>query len=155
MRAIGAMLAAMGIMDAADFLARYTTTLGHRIYPCFTVGDPATMPFPDQAAVCVHEHVHVRQFEVASFAGEYCACGGLRTQFECEAYRATMEIAFWFSGKCPATTTILRALKGYALGADDLAFARVYLDKAAAVIRRGGVVTPEAKVAIAWLKRNT
>lgn len=153
MRALGAALALFGVIDAKDFLGRYTTTLGTRIYPCFEVGAGTAAERARQVGTCVHEHVHVRQFRRGPFPAEYVLDGSKRALFEAEAYRATLEIAFWFNGTCPTVASLLTALGGYALSAADLAVARVYLTKARAVVLRGGVVTPEAKVAIQWLGR--
>lgn len=151
MQIIGAALALMGIMDRETFVRNFTITLGHGIYPNFLVGDPSWIPLISQVAVCVHEHVHVRQFHSADFAWDYCLDSSKRTLHECEACRASMEMAYWFTGKCPTPASIVKKLGAYNLTDDDLAFAGTWLTKAAAIVRKGGIVTPESKVAIAWL----
>lgn len=150
---IASLLSIAGIMDADKFLNNYTQTLGSNIYPNFTVGDPGKVPLDLQAAVCIHEHVHVRQFRSADFVWGYCINSAKRTLYECEAYRANMEIGFWFTGKCQTPSSIVKAMKGYNLTNDDLKFAQEYLTKSAAIIKQGAVMTPESQVAIAWLKR--
>jgi len=151
MQVIGAVLAAMGIMDRTQFLRDFTITLGHGTYPNFNVGDDAKVALIAQAGVCVHEHVHVRQFHSADFAWDYCLDSSKRTLSECEAYRASMEMAYWFTGRCPAPSSIVGKLGSYNLTEDDLAFAGEWLTKAAAIVRKGGIITPEAQVAIKWL----
>jgi hypothetical protein len=151
MQVIAAVLASMDIMDAKKFLTRYTQTLGHRIYPCFEIGDPGRVALAEQAIICVHEHVHVRQFHSADFVWDYCLDSSKRTLHECEAYRANMELAFWFSGRCPAPRGYVKTLLDYQVSQDDQAFALTYLTKAAEVVKRGGIVTPEAQVAVRWL----
>jgi hypothetical protein len=151
MQVIGAVLASMGIMDRERFVRDFSIALGHGIYPNFVVGDPSWIPLISQSVVCVHEHVHVRQFHSADFAWDYCLDSSKRALSECEAYRASMEMAYWFTGRCPAPSSIVGKLGSYNLTADDLAFAGEWLTKAAAIVRKGGIVTPEAQVAIKWL----
>lgn len=151
MQIIGVVLAAMGIMDRKKFLRDFTITLGHGIYPNFSVGDPSRVPLASQVIVCVHEHAHVRQFHSADFAWDYCLDSSKRTLSECECYRASMEMVYWFTGKCPTPSSIVKKLGSYNLTEDDLAFAGEWLTKAAAIVRKGGIVTPESQVAIKWL----
>ena len=151
MQIIGAVLAAMGIMDRKKFVRDFTITLGHGIYPNFSVGDGSWVSLESQVAVCVHEHAHVRQFHSADFAWDYCLDSSKRALSECEAYRASMEMAYWFTGKCPTPSSIVGKLGSYNLTEDDLAFAGEWLTKAAAIVRKGGIVTQESQVAIKWL----
>jgi hypothetical protein len=151
MQVIGAVLASMGIMDRAKFVRDFSITLGHDIYPNFIVGDAGKVALAAQVAICVHEHVHVRQFHSADFAWDYCLDSSKRTLKECEGYRGSMEMAYWFAGRCPTVASLVTKLRAYNLTADDLAFAGTYLTKARAVVIKGGIVTPEAQVAIRWL----
>jgi hypothetical protein len=153
MRVIAAALSAMGIMDAKTFMKKYTTTIGDRIYPSFEIGDEnGPVPLIWQVSACVHEHVHVRQFKEADFTVEYCLDSGKRTRFECEAYRASMEMEYWCYGKCSLPAVYIRSMKGYALDEEDIAYARNFLGQAYRIICKGGITTPETKVAIAHLK---
>ena len=151
MQVIGAVLAAMGIMDREKFTRDFSITLGHAIYPNFTVGDAGKVALAAQVAICVHEHVHVRQFHRTDFVWDYCLDSSRRTLHECEGYRASMEMAYWFTGRCPTVASLVTKLGAYNLTADDLAFAGTYLTKARAVVVKGGIITPEAQVAIRWL----
>lgn len=151
MQIIGAALALMGIMDREKFARDFSITLGHGIYPNFVVGDVFKVAPISQAVVCVHEHVHVRQFHSADFVWDYCLDSSKRTVKECEGYRASMEMTYWFTGRCPTPASIVTKLGSYNLTADDLAFAGTWLTKAAAIVRKGGIVTPESQVAIKWL----
>lgn len=153
MQIIGAALALMGIMDRAKFTRDFSITLGHGIYPNFKIGEvgACAIPLISQTVVCVHEHVHVRQFHSADFVWDYCLDSSKRTLKECEGYRADMEIRYWFTGRCPTPSSIVTKLGSYNLTADDLSFAGTWLTKAAAIVRKGGIVTPESKIAIAWL----
>lgn len=151
MQVIGAVLAAMGIMDRAKFTRDFSITLGHSIYPCFEIGDPGKVALAAQVGICVHEHVHVRQFHKADFTWDYCLDSSKRAAAEAEAYRATMEVAYWLTGRCPSPIAMANGLRAYACTERDVAFAQTYLDKAAAVVKKGGIITPESKVAIKWL----
>jgi hypothetical protein len=143
----------MGIMDASDFLSEFSTTVGERIYIPFKPGDTFKVSLVDQAAICVHEHVHVRQFKHAQFIGEYCLDSSKRALYECEAYRASMETSFYLVKDYPSPKAIAESLKAYNCNEKDRMFAKKYLTQASAIVRRGGVVTPETKVAKAWLEK--
>lgn len=153
MQAVAAALALMGIMDAKAFLSKYTTTVGNRIYVPFEIGNDDEYPLYAQLATCVHEHVHVRQFrdDPPVFIMGYCLDSSRRTLLECEAYRASMEMAFWITDRCPSPAKTAAQLRDYACTDKDIKVATTYLRAAASVIKKGGVVTPESKVALAWL----
>ena len=153
MHLVAGALAAMGIMDAKKFLEKYTTTLWGTIYVPFVPGDRET-DLVAQVTICVHEHVHVRQFKDPEFAAEYLRSSAKRALHEAEAYRATMEMFHLFFGTFPAASALAKGLKSYACTPADIEVAKTYLEKAAAVIKKGGVVTPESKVALAWLKKK-
>ena len=151
MQVIGAVLASMGIMDREKFARDFSITLGHSIYPNFDVGDATKMALISQVGICVHEHVHVRQFHKADFVWDYCLVSSKRAAAEVEAYRATMEMAYWFTGRCPSPVTLANKLRSYACTEDDVAYAQTYLDRSVPIIKKGGIITPEAQVAIKWL----
>ena len=150
MQGAATMLALMGIMDAKKFLSKYTTTLGDRIYVPFEIGNAANCPLVDQVAICVHEHVHVQQFSSINFIWDYCLDSSKRATHECRAYVASMEMVYFFTGKCPSPTRIAKQLVAYNCTMDDVEYATKFLTTTAHIIRRGGVVTPESKVAISW-----
>lgn len=153
MRAVSGALAAMGIMDEKEFLKSYTTTVGNTIYVPTVPGGPDA-DLVSQVAICVHEHVHVRQFKDPLYSVSYLASSPNRTIYECEAYRATMEMVYALTGKCSRSVVLARGLKNYACTQADIEVAQIYLGKAASVIKKGGVVTPESKVALAWLRKK-
>jgi len=59
MQLVGGFLDAIGILDAEDFLSRYTTTIGRTIYTPWEVG---VGDLASQMLICVHEHQHVHQY---------------------------------------------------------------------------------------------
>src|SRR5690606_22024002 len=62
MRLVGWFLERIGVLDAATFLERFTTTIGRRIYAPFTPGTPTPRHgLWSQMVICVHEHQHVEQ----------------------------------------------------------------------------------------------
>ena len=155
MKLIDAVLSIIGVMDKGDFLDKFTTTIGHKIYVPFTIGDDTMVSLESQVATCVHEHVHVRQFKETGFAWEYLMDSSKRAVFECEAYRATMEMWFYLKSDYPTPKSISDSLKAYNCTAKDRAFAKKYLQKTSAIVRRGGVVTAESKTAKKWLEKRT
>jgi len=153
MQAVAGALAAMGIMDAKKFMEKYTTTVGNTIYVPFYPGNIET-DLVAQVAICAHEHVHVRQFKGIDYAADYLLSSSKRALYEAEAYRATMEMFYPFIGTFPAASALAKGLKAYACTPEDIEVAKTYLEKAAAVIRKGGIITPESQVALAWLKKK-
>lgn len=155
MKIVAHALELIGVMNVADFLSRCSTTVGNRIYIPFKPGDTFKVSLVDQVSTCVHEHVHVRQFKTGSFIGEYCLDSSKRTLYECEAYRANMEMEFYLVRDYPSPAGIADALvKSYGCTSKDRDFAKKYLTQASAIVRKGGVVTPETKVAKAWLEKQ-
>lgn len=151
MKVIGEFLDAVGVLDDKDFMDRFSTTLGNRIYLC---NNYEALSELDKIGTCVHEHVHVRQWRMNPVLSplQYAADRARRTAFECEAYRANMEMTFFLTGKCPDPKKVADLLKSYNVNKDDLKFAQAYLSKAADIVKRGGVVTRESKTAIGYLK---
>jgi len=134
------------IMKSETFMLGYTTTVGYRIYVPFVPGRTAIgHSLRAQVATCVHEHVHTREVELS-----YLFNSRKRTRSECEAYRATMEVAYWFTGRCPDPARMAARLGAYRCTLDDIAFAEAYFTKAAEGIKRGDVITPESQVAFTW-----
>ena len=156
MQAAAAALALMGIMDAKTFLSEYTTTIGKRIYVPFEVGNASDCSLYSQVQICVHEHVHVRQFkdDKALFFLQYCLDSSKRASFECEAYVASMEMIFQITDVCPSPAKTASLLKAYGCNKSDVNVAAVYLKAASSVIKKGGVITPESKIALSWLHKN-
>lgn len=153
MRVVAASLALMGIMDVQKFLKKYATTVGNRVYVPFEVGSDE-VSLVDQIALLVHEHVHVGQFEANGFVPEYLLNSGKRALHECSAYRATMEMVFYLTGRCPSPSKLAKGLKAYMCSDEDIAVADKYLNLASEVVKGSGVITEESKVAIAWLRRR-
>ena len=75
MRLVGMFLARINVLDEEEFLRRFTTTIGKRIYTPFEVGVPDEhYDLWSQISVCVHEHQHVEQLlrdGWLKFAGRY------------------------------------------------------------------------------------
>lgn len=152
MQVVAEALATMGIMNATRFLKDFTTTLGRNIYTPFIPGNcVSTADCISQIAICVHEHVHVRQFKDPAYAAEYLGSSSKRALHEAEAYRASMEMLYLLSGRMPRADVLAAKLKNYACTSADVEVVRVYLRKAAIVVRGGGLVTPESIVAKKWL----
>ena len=98
-------LSRINVLDKDEFLRRYTTTIGKRIYTPFDVGVPdERYDLWRQISVCVHEHQHVEQLlrdGWLKFAGRYLVSSAARAAYEAEAFRCNMELHYWRYGEIP------------------------------------------------------
>lgn len=159
MQAIASVLGAMGIVDAYAFLSNYATTIDHRIYVPFTVGEPLRgWTLWAQLTTAVHEHQHVAQideFGTFVFALRYLTSKSGRALLEADAFRTELELHFWRFGAVPDLAGFAAArLVGYGLGADEILIAQRVLEQSAESIRRGVVITRAGRMAITWLNIN-
>jgi hypothetical protein len=158
MRAAAWALQAMGITDASGFLKRFASTVGHRIYVPFVVGEAsAGWDLWHQIEVGAHEHQHVAQSDregAVRFAWLYVRDAAARARFEAEARTTNLEVHFWRYGKLPPASEWVKNLEHYALGSSHIATAKAILESRAHTIARGGVYTEAGKAAILWLSEN-
>jgi len=146
----------MGIVNGAEFLSRFVTTIGSTIYTPFTPGEATeTWPLWDQIVVCAHEHQHVLQSDQSlSFTLKYLSDPVWRAAYEGSAYRVSMTLDFWHYGKTPVTKPYLEAAKSYGLDTPSLDFFQQYLELSIPAIRQHGKPDEAARVAIEWLEQN-
>ena len=158
MRLVGLFLSRIKVLDKDDFLRRYTTTIGKRIYTPFEIGVPdERYDLWGQISVCVHEHQHVEQLlrdGWLKFAGRYLASSAARASYEAEALRSNLELTFWRLGRIPDLGRLARKLRDYACSDGDIAMVERMLELSAETVRRGGVVNRASQKAIAWLERH-
>jgi len=158
MRLVAAVLARMGIVDRREFMRRYTTTIGKRIYVPFDIGNSdARYDLWGQITVCVHEHQHVEQLlrdGWLKFMGRYLLSSAARATYEAEALRSNLELTFWRFGRIPDLGRLARKLSDYACSDADIAMVERMLELSAETVRRGGVVNRASQKAIAWLERH-
>jgi hypothetical protein len=158
MRLVGMFLARIDVLDESDFLRRYTTTIGKRIYTPFDVGVPHEhYGLWNQITVCVHEHQHVEQLlrdGWLKFAGRYLVSSAARAAYEAEAFRCNMELHFWRFGEVPDLKRLARRLEHYGCDWADIDMAARMLELSAATVRRGGIVNRASQKAISWLERH-
>ncbi len=159
MQAIASVLGAMGIVDAYQFLSNYATTLDHRIYIPFTIGEPLRgWTLWAQLTTAVHEHQHVAQvdeFGSFVFALRYLTSKSGRALLEADAFRTELELHFWRFGELPDLAGFAAArLTGYGLGASEITIAQRMLELSGESIRRGAVLTRVGRIAIDWLNHN-
>ena len=154
MVAVGFALERMGVLSAEEFLKRYATTLGRRIYVPFAIGEGADLW--GQMALCAHEHQHVEQLdrEGLSFVWNYLSRPAKRALYEADAYVTTLEMHFWRTGELLSADDLSAQLRAYAVGETDIAVARQALAMASVTVRAGGIVTGAARVALGWLEAN-
>lgn len=163
MRIVANFLDQIGVMDKGKFLERCATTIGHKIYLPFTPGGENFLLI-SQVLICAHEHQHVVVMEregAALYNTLYVLSPSIRALYEAECYRADMEVFWWYSravlGKAhllsPASLAV--QLHSYGCSEKDIAVAKVSLEKAAEVVRMGGVSCRAAQNVIRFFGWNT
>ena len=158
MRLVGMFLARINVLDEEEFLRRFTTTIGKRIYTPFEVGVPDEhYDLWSQISVCVHEHQHVEQLlrdGWLKFAGRYLVSSAARAAYEAEAYRCNMELHHWRFGELPDLGRLARRLEHYGCNQHDIDMAERMLELSAATVRRGGVINRASQRALSWLEQH-
>lgn len=155
MRLIGEALGIIGIVDTKAFMTRFSTTIGKTIYTSFDVGVETKMhPLWSQMVICAHEHEHVLQDKDRSFALKYLMDETWRAAYEGEAYRTSMTLETWRTGKVPSIEGYVKAMQSYGVGKSTLGFFRRYLELSLPVLEQGGIPGDAAKTAIHWLEKN-
>jgi hypothetical protein len=158
MKLVGWFLERIGVLDQATFLERFTTTIGRRIYVPFTPGTPTPRhSLWSQLVICVHEHQHVEQLVrdgAVTFSLRYLASPAARAAYEADAYRCNLELHHWHTGQLPSPRELAERLRSYGVRDADIDVAETTLIAAARTVKAGGVITPAAKFAIAWLREH-
>lgn len=157
MKLAAAGLQLVRIMDRDTFMNRYTTVIGRRIYPWFTLGEGSAKDLWYQIVVGVHEHQHVVQANrdgVTGFSLPYLVSTRRRALIEAEAYRCNLEMNWWRSGEVGDPERLAAKLEQYGCSDDDVCAARDYLQDAAADIRNGNIINEASRFAIDWLEEH-
>ena len=158
MRLVGMFLARINVLDEEEFLRRFTTTIGKRIYTPFEVGvSDDHYDLWSQISVCVHEHQHVEQLlrdGWLKFAGRYLVSSAARAAYEAEAYRCNMELHHWRFGELPDLGRLARRLEHYGCNQNDIDMAERMLELSAVTVRRGDVINRASQRAISWLEQH-
>lgn len=156
--------AGLSVPSGAEF-DRYS----HAIGPFVVVADGLSPV--ELLATVAHECEHVRQFWEgeytkgstvgatlgggASFAWLYLVEPEARVRFESRAYRTTLEVLHMLGAPLPSIGALADALaRGYALGAEHVAFGRALLESALASVRNGVYTTTSGVRVEAILKRH-
>lgn len=159
MRLVGWFLERIGVLDAATFLERFTTTIGRRIYVPFTPGTPTPRHgLWSQMVICVHEHQHVEQQDrdgAFTFALRYLISRAARAAYEADAYRCNLELHHWHTGTIRSPRELAERLRSYGVREADIDVAETTLIAAARTVKAGGLITAASKVAVAWLRQHT
>jgi hypothetical protein len=141
MRAAARALALGRILPADDFMSRYTTVWGRRIYTPFTVGEGDALERWSQIVICAHEHQHVEQYARAGgfwrYAPGYLLSTRRRALLEAEAYGCNMELSWWRHGVIPAPAHLANTLRDYGCAQADVDAARDALARRADRLARG------------------
>lgn len=156
-----ALFLSMGGMKKEDFLNRYVTTIGKKIYVPFEIGVPGEdgrWSLWSQMLVCVHEHCHVDQYKASDtksafdFSRQYLLKKRRRTRFEVEAYTTGLELFFWRFGQRRDHKPILETLRAYRVGDLDLEVADKALEMNNKMVSKGAVMTKATAEFVRWME---
>lgn len=142
-------------LPTPNFLERYATTIGKRIYLPFIPGEVSDRwSLVGQVAVCAHEHQHVEQLnrDGLRFLLGYITNTSRRAVYEVEAYRTTLELQWFLTGSMADPDGYADGLVNYGCRASDVETARKTLELAADSVRAGIIATRAAQRAIGFLK---
>src|SRR5262249_6579697 len=155
---VAGVLGALGIVNREDFLRRFATTIGKRIYLPFDVGDAAQgWSLWGQVMVLTHECQHIVQYNAngpLGFSWRYLTNTAARAAFEAEAYRCQLELQWWRTRTLLSPAELAGSLRSYGVTEADVQVAQKTLEMSAETLKRGGIVNQASKVAIAWLDAN-
>jgi len=157
MRLVARALEALGIQQRDEFLRRYTTTIGRRIYVPFEVGVAASEDeLWNQLVVCVHEHQHVVQHdrEGLRFELSYLGSRAARARWEAQAYRSNLELHYWRFGSTPPVRPVVEVLRDYGCRSEDVDVAAQTLALSAISIQKGAIINDATHVALRWLDEH-
>jgi hypothetical protein len=158
MKAVAFVLGKLGILDPAEFLKDYATTIGTRIYLPFEIGEPnGDWNLWMQVIVAAHECQHAyrgQKMGFLTYGARYLTSSSQRALFEVEAYRASLEMEWWRSHTMLDPAQVAEHLRGYGVNEADVQVATTALRMAASTIKRGGVINQASSVAIAWLEQH-
>lgn len=155
MKIVGWALEQMGVQKQSVFLDSFTTTIvlgqWRCVYVSFDIGKGSNAHLLSQAETCVHECQHVVQADREPMQPmKYLASDANRAFYEADAYRASMEMYYFFTGRMYAPKRLANLLRNYSVGRADRRIAEKHLIVASKVVKRGGVITGTSKVAIRW-----
>lgn len=144
-------------ISRVDFLLRYATTIGGRIYIPFEVGKACPgWDLETQLRMAAHEHTHVAQWRAAPlrFWWRYAFQKDARAMYEAEAIVSEFEI-FEILGLTSRYTPAERVctLEAYGLTHDGYAAAHDYvLDRVSmnGALRNQKIYTPVGRALFAW-----
>jgi hypothetical protein len=152
---VGRLFGAKGIAPAADFMSKFTTTIGNRIYMPAVHRSP-----PDRfVEVATHEFEHVDQWNRAhvEMPWLYLTEPEARVHYEADAYAAGLAITYWLTGLLPADTVehaVALLVGSYHLRPEDANLATDLLRSHVASIKSGLAMSKAARVAIEWFTTN-
>lgn len=120
MHLAGLGLGVLRIQKPIEFMERYTTVIGRRIYVPYTPGDgPSEAVLWRQASTAAHEHQHVLQAKrdgFVRFASRYLRSAKHRAAYEAEAYGGDIELLVWARRKARSAKSVADGLAAYGVG---------------------------------------
>jgi hypothetical protein len=157
---IARILDAMGIVPDADFMTRFVTTLGNRIYVPFTPGTVTPIwSLRAQVEVLVHENEHRVQDLLAGpdpnleYEFNYATNSTKRAYFEMVCYRAGIATRWRLWREEPDMNRIAQSMKeSYACDDADVAMVLKMLKLSWISIRKGAMPSEVARFVCEWFE---
>lgn len=157
MKLTGGSLDLIKVLDKKEFMTKYTTTIGRTIYTPFVVGCVSDKwTFENQISNCVHEHMHVEQYdrEGFKFMVNYLLDPSNRAVYEAHAYSTNIEMYFYNTGKTFDAELLSSKLSSYGCSKEDIAIAKNILEDNIKLIESGKIIYKPSMLAIDWLNNN-
>jgi hypothetical protein len=155
MKLVGEVLSLLGVVDKQNFLRRFTTTIGTRIYTPFEPGVPTSeWSLWSQITVCVHEHHHVWQDRAAGglgFEWAYLTSSAQRAHYEAEAYRTNMVLDWRYQGRMLNPRDLAAKLRFYGCSTSDIEVAAKMLALSVPSIKAGAIASDVCRWSVGWL----
>lgn len=158
MKLVGEVMGLLGVVNRQDFMRRFTTTVGTRIYTPFDPGVPTSdWSLWSQITVCVHEHHHVFQDRAAGglgFEWAYLTNPAQRAHYEGEAYRTNMVMEWRYQGRMPDPYALAALLRYYGCSQSDIDVIGKMLALSIPSIKAGAMTSDVCRWATVWLDKQ-
>jgi len=155
MRLVAQFIGRFIMMKDEDFLKRFATTIGDRVYLPYTPGEGSKYQLFKQICTITHEARHVYDFRRHPWEmGTYLFSKSSRTESEFRAYSTYLYLYWWRYGRLPNMTALARKIRVYGCDSENERVLYGCLRMTAPIVKRGHVANSVAKRALRWLKRR-
>lgn len=152
MRIVATVLDLFRVMPRQRFLTRFATTVRRTIY--MPDRDPPVRDLLREAALCVHEHVHVRMWGLR-FMWRYATSPMWRALYEAQAYRANIALRYWYVGDWLDIKDLAAKIgTNYRCGNAGIELAYRLFEEERIALHQGRITCPEVRQALAFMRER-